>query len=64
MRRVFPRYYWLAGRATIRSNSISQALNFEIHRSFWDDKSIEGLNRLAGALGMDQYIGLVTRRPW
>ena len=45
-------------------DSISQALSYEIQRSFWDAKSIEGLSRLASGLAMDQYLGRLTGRPW
>jgi len=45
-------------------DSISQALSFEIRRPLWDDKSIEGLNRLVTGLAMDQYFGWLAGRPW
>ena len=45
-------------------DSISQALSYEIERSLWTDKSLEGYANFLNAMAFDHYFGRLTGRPW
>jgi predicted phage terminase large subunit-like protein len=45
-------------------DSISQALAYQIKRSLWTDKSLEGLANFTNAMAFDSNFGRMTGRPW